>query len=270
MQSTGDWLLSGLNDFNRFVTSSEKLSTAGGFLQDLDPRFKIASAIVLILAAVLAKAAAALLVILAVAELAASASSVRFSHVFGWVWLPVLAFTGTVAMPAIFTTPGHVIARVPFTGWSIQSEGVNAAVLLVLRAEAATTISALLALTTAWPSLLKALRALRLPAVFVVILETTHRYLFLLLRTASEMSEARRSRSVGPLPPKEKRRIATATVGVLLSKTFQLSTDVHMAMLSRGFRGDVFVLDDFRARPADWLCLCLAVTLAVVLQLIFR
>jgi cobalt/nickel transport system permease protein len=270
VQNAGDWLLSGLEDFNRFVTSSEKLSTAGGFLQGIDPRFKIASAVVLILAAVFAKAAAPLLVILAVAALVASASTVRFAQVFGWVWLPVLGFTGVIAIPAIFTTPGHAIARVPIIGWSIQSEGVNAAVLLVLRAEAATTISALVALTTSWPSLLKALRALRLPAVFVVIVETTHRYLFLLLRTASEMSEARRSRSVGRLQRKEKRRIATATVGVLLSKTFQLSTDVHMAMLSRGFRGDVFVLEDFRARPSDWLWLSLAITFAVVLQLIFR
>ena len=270
MQSTGDWLLSGLNDFNRFVISAEKIGAADGLLQNIDPRFKIAAAVVLVVAVVFAKAPAAVLVILAIAGIVASASRVRFRHVCGWIWLPVLAFTGTIALPAIFTTPGHVIGRVPGLGWSIQSEGVNAAALLVLRAEAATTISALLALTTPWTRLLKGLRALRLPAVFVVILGTTHRYLFLLLQTAAEMSVARSSRSVGRLEVKEKRQIVTATVGVLLSKTLHLSTDVHLAMLSRGFRGEILVLNDFRARPADWFCLSVAVILVVILQLIFR
>jgi len=38
----------------------------------------------------------------------------------------------------------------------------------------------------------------------------------------------------------------------LLSKSLQLSGDVHLAMQSRGFRGEVYVMQDFRARMADW------------------
>jgi len=57
---------------------------------------------------------------------------------------------------------------------------------------------------------------------------------------------------VGELGPIESRRMAASAVGVLLSKSFQLSGDVHLAMQSRGFRGEVYVLPDFRARAADW------------------
>ena len=40
-------------------------------------------------------------------------------------------------------------------------------------------------------------------------------------------------------------------MGVLLSKSFQLSNDVYMAMLSRGFRGEVYTLDEFRLGRND-------------------
>ena len=101
-------------------------------------------------------------------------------------------------------------------------------------------------LTTPWAHILKALRVLRVPVVFVVILGMTYRYLFVILETALDMFESRKSRTVGTLDAADKRRLATATVGVLLSKSYQLSAEVHLAMQSRGFRGEVYVLRRFR------------------------
>ena len=40
-----------------------------------------------------------------------------------------------------------------------------------------------------------------------------------------------------------------------MSKTFDLSSEVYLAMQSRGYRGEVTVLDEFRARGFDWLML---------------
>ena len=71
------------------------------------------------------------------------------------------------------------------------------------------------------------------------------------------MFESRESRAVGTLDPEDKRRLATATVGVLLSKSYHLSLDVHLAMQSRGFRGEVYMLDDFEMHQADWAWLVL-------------
>jgi len=109
---------------------------------------------------------------------------------------------------------------------------------------------------------LKALRVLKCPIVVVAILGMTYRYIFEILRTALDMFESRRSRTVGELGPIESRRLAASAVGVLLSKSFQLSGDVHLAMQSRGFRGEVYVLPDFRARAADWCWLAGFVSLA--------
>jgi energy-coupling factor transporter transmembrane protein EcfT len=42
------------------------------------------------------------------------------------------------------------------------------------------------------------------------------------------------------------------TAGVLLSKSVELSHEVYLAMLSRGFRGEVRLLTDFRLRLRDY------------------
>ena len=104
---------------------------------------------------------------------------------------------------------------------------------------------------------------LRLPVAIVVVLGMTYRYIFLLVDSARDMLEARRSRMVGRLPGPDRRRLAAAIVGVLMSKTMQLSGDVYSAMLSRGFRGEVYLLDDFRSTALDWLMLVVFAAIAV-------
>jgi energy-coupling factor transporter transmembrane protein EcfT len=49
--------------------------------------------------------------------------------------------------------------------------------------------------------------------------------------------------------------MAVGSAGVLLSRTFQLSGDVYLAMQARGFRGEVHLLDDFAMKRLDWLAL---------------
>jgi cobalt/nickel transport system permease protein len=38
-----------------------------------------------------------------------------------------------------------------------------------------------------------------------------------------------------------------------MSKTLQLSGDVYLAMQSRGFRGEIYVLEEFEMSAKDWL-----------------
>ena len=83
----------------------------------------------------------------------------------------------------------------------------------------------------------------------------TYRYVFVILETALDMFESRKSRTVGVLDPADRRRLSAATAGVLLSKSIQLSSEVHLAMQSRGFRGEVHIMQDFRAKTADWFWL---------------
>ena len=81
----------------------------------------------------------------------------------------------------------------------MTAQGLLSAGYLVSRVETASTLSVLLILSTPWTHVLKALRVLRVPVVLVVILGMAYRYIFLLLESARDMLESRRSRMVGEL-----------------------------------------------------------------------
>jgi energy-coupling factor transporter transmembrane protein EcfT len=179
------------------------------------------------------------------------------------IWIAVLAFTGVIALPAIFLTPGQAIFRLPLLLWPVTLQGLTSAAFLTLRAETTATLSLLLILCTLWNQLLRALRFFRVPAVVVVMVTMTYRYIFLLLQTAHSMFESRQTRLVGRLAPVEQRRFAAASVGVLLDKAFQLSGEVHTAMQARGFRGDVRLLDELEMTNSDWLRLTVLLTIAL-------
>ncbi len=243
---------------------AEELAQADGFLQKLDPRVKIVGLLALILDATLSRNIFTILFVFATAVLLAAVSRVPVKILAARAWLPALVFTGTIALPIVFIAPGDALLRLPFLNWTITTQGLTSAFYLISRVEATVTLSLLLVLCTLWTHVLKALRVLRVPVVFVVILGMTYRYIFVMLETARNMFEARQSRLIGTLDGRESRRIAASSVGVLLTKSFYLNTEVYLAMQSRGFRGEVYTLDEFEMRPKDWLALVLFLTIAAL------
>ena len=137
----------------------------------------------------------------------------------------------------------------------MTSTGLTSAAYLVLRVTAAATFGFLLVFTTAWPRVLKALRAFGIPVVMVAVLGMTYRYILLLLEAAHDMFVARRSRAVGRLTAGERRRLAGQHAGVLLGRSLQLGGEVYLAMQARGFRGEVYLVEDFAMTRADWMAL---------------
>jgi cobalt ECF transporter T component CbiQ len=204
--------------------------------RSIDPRVKVVGALLLTIASISAhrlEVAAGLLILLTAT---ARYSGISWQRILA-AWASGLFFAAIVAVPAIFTS-----------GWKI-------AVLLVLRSEASLTCWLLVIMTTPFNLVLRALRALHIPAVFIAILAMTFRYIFLLVATAQDMLFSRRSRIVGRLNGADNRKLLVSTAGVLLGKSIQMSDDVYHAMLSRGFRGEIYVLEDFRMIPKDWLVL---------------
>ena len=250
---------------NAFV--ADHLAHKRGLLQALDPRVKVAALALLILASSAVYSLYVLLALLVFALLLAKCSRLAWRLLFTRVALPILAFSGLLALPALFLTPGPVVYQLPLLSWPVTAPGLRSVALLLLRVETIGTLSTLLVLTTSWPRVLRALRFFRLPVTLVVLLGMTYRYLFLLLRTAREMFEARQSRLVGALEGYQRRRLAAASVGVLLSKSLALSGEVDAAMRSRGFTGEVYLLDEPAIRRRDWwqLLLCAALSLLAIL-----
>ncbi len=248
-----DRLAHGITHALEHALDADRLASREGLLQRLDPRVKLGAMLGLIVLAVYVTSLTVLLGLFLLAVALAQASRIGIGRLARRAWLGVLAFTGLIALPALFLVPGDVILTLPVLSWTVSLQGARSAAFLLGRSETTATFALLLVLTTPWPHLLKAMRAFRMPVAIVVILGMTHRYVFVLLQAASQMLEARRSRLVGHLSPRDKRRLATATAGALLGKALETSTEVHLAMISRGYRGEPRLLDEFRTRPLDWM-----------------
>lgn len=259
-----DRLADGLARALDHALNADDLSRGDGLLQSLDPRIKLVGLSLLIVTAVSVSSLPVLVGLFGLVAALAPPSRVPLSRLFRQVWLGVLLFTGAIALPALVLVPGEVAFQLPLLPWPVTVTGLRSAGFLIARAETASTCALLLILTTPWPHILKALRIARVPMVLVVILGMTHRYIHILLDTAAQMVEARRSRTFGQLPPRERRRIATAVAGELFGKALHLSGEVHLAMLSRGYRGEVHLMDDFQTKPRDWLALSGAVAMATL------
>ena len=258
---------------------SESLASRPGLLQGLDPRAKLVTILFLIgIAGVFHHIFSLVLFNLWLFWLAKS-SRIPVGTFTKRVWVVVPLFTGIVVFPTLFNVvrPGtpllvlfHLSLPVKLGYWTIPrevaitKEGVAAAVLLILRVGASVSLAVLLTLTTRWNTLLKALSVLRIPPVFLSVLEMTYRYIFLLLHTSSDMFMARRSRLVGRANSREERRFVTSAMGNLWGKTAALSEEVHSAMLARGYAGVPKSLLRFEMKRSDWVWMVLVFIIAIL------
>jgi len=247
-----------------YTAAAEATASKPGLLQFLDPRVKVAGLLGLLVSSALAHRLSVVLGVFGVALILALLSRISWLVLAKRGWAGALLFSGSIALPAVFLTPGRIIFRLPLFDWPVTEPGMAGAALLIARVETAVTLTLLLILSTPWPRVLKALRALGAPVVLVVILGMTYRYVFLLLGAARDLFEARQSRTVGALNAAEARRFATSCIGVLLGKSLHLSSEAHLAMLSRGFRGEVHSLDEFMMSPRDWIALAAFAGLAII------
>ena len=246
---------------------ADQSAANGGLLQQLDPRVKLIGALLLIGGTVATSTLEIPVAILVLSLILALLSRISL-HVFAArVWVGIFFFTGLIALPAICLTPGTMIARLPWLDWSVTAQGLLSAVRLILRTETTATVALVLVLSTPWTHVLKALRVFKTPVLFVTILGMTHRYIFLLLQLARNLFEARKSRHVGSLDGAQKRHLAASGTAVLLSRSLQTGSDVFLAMQSRGFRGEVYIMDEFKFKTRDWVALAaIAVTVLVMLR----
>ena len=249
--------LRGLLTAGQEALFAEDTAKLDGILQRLDPRVKIAGLGALIVTAVSVRRLSVLLALFLLSVLCAIGSRISLRLLATRVWMAVLAFTGVIALPALFIGGGPEF-------WHIHLNGLRGAAFLILRAETTASFALLLMLTTVWSHLLRSLRFLGVPAAAVAVVSMTYRYIFVFIESAKQMLEARQTRLVGYLEPALERRFAAASVGALLDKTMVLSGDVYTAMQARGFRGEIRLLDDLEMRGRDWWQLSALLAIAMV------
>jgi cobalt/nickel transport system permease protein len=251
---------------------TERHARAAGWLQRRDPRAKVVGSLVAILAASLTTSLVGLAALYAATLAAARASRIPSGFFVKRVWLGIPFFAGIVVVPAIFFVPGDRVFDLGLGPVHVAPSwnGLAGAAIFVARVGVSVSLAVLLVVSTPWSDVLKSLRALRVPKVFVLLLSMTYRYIFLFLHTANGMLLARKSRMVGRTGGGEQRRWISGTMGNLMSRAFKMSNDVYAAMLARGYGGEIRSYADYRMRAADWAALGCVAVLAVAVSLAGR
>jgi len=245
---------------------AEKISARPGLLQSLDARVKVVFTLAWLIAVNLSHSLAVIAAVYLVVLGLARASRIPTMDFILRVWLFLPLFTGVLILPALFLTPGPPLASLPL-GLILTRTGLTASLFLLLRVSTSVSLTLLLILTTPWNAVLSALDIMRVPDVLILTLGITYRYIYLLLRIANDMFISRKSRVVGRLSGVDQRHIMAAAGTTLLSKSLHMSSEVHLAMKSRGFHGRVATLNLFKIQRQDWIWggLLLSLSLATII-----
>jgi len=273
--------IEGTARFLRDAILSEVIAKREGLLQSLDPRVRLVTILVLIVCISLMKSPVTIWAVYLFVLLLAVASSVSLLFFIKRVWLFIPLFSAVIIVPALFNvvTPGepvwtmvHLARNYDFGPYhipeaiAITRQGLLTAATFIGRVAASVSLAVLLTLTTRWSDLLRALGILRVPQIFILILAMTYRYILLLVQVVQNIHIARKSRTLRYGSTRSEQRWVASRMGYLFKRTWLMSQDVHRAMLSRGFSGEVRALTVFKTRNYDYAwCLFVAIICTVVL-----
>ena len=251
--------ITGALSFLKESIFAEEYASKPGFLQSLDPRIKVITIFLLIIATILTRSIAVSCVLYALCLILAYFSQVKISFFLKRTWIFIPLFSLLIAIPALFSifSPGESLFSVNLIGYKliITRQGLWGATLFVTRVTASVSFAVLLSLTTRHFDLLKVLRIFGIPQIFVMTLGMCYRYIYLFLEVAGNTYLAIKSRVGTTVHYKRGQRMVAWNMASLWLRSYHLNEAVYQAMLSRGYTGEPAVLENFKTRWVDWVCL---------------
>ena len=256
--------------FLKDAVFADEYAAQKGFLQARDPRIKVVCTGALLGLALLTKQSGFLLCLYFLCLVLACVSRIPLGFFLKRTWFFIPLFALCIALPAVFNvfSPGEPLWHFSFFGLplAITRQGVFSAALFFMRVLVSVSLAVLLALTTRHYALLKVLRVLKVPQVFVLTLAVCYRYIYLFIETLQNTYMAMKSRVGRIVSARQGQRVVASSMAGLWQRSYQMHSEVYRAMLSRGYRGEPQILEEFRAGAKDWLWLaCVAVFFVVSL-----
>ena len=273
------YLESGIKDFASLFTEGHnqwEVSLQKGFLNNLDARMKIAFWISLIIVislkhSVLSEAGIFiflfLLVVLGRLNLGRFYSKVLLLG-FGFGFLVSAPSALNIIVPGKTLIPLITFAQ-PYKFWvykvpqviGITEEGMRIVSLLTLRVFNSLSVSFLILYTTPFADIVKALKVLRVPDTFLLIISMTYKYILTFAHVVSDMYLARKARLAGASAKKEAGEWIAGRIAFVFKKTQLECEEVFKAMSARGFSGRMRFYYSRKLTSKDWaagLCLLAA------------
>jgi cobalt/nickel transport system permease protein len=275
--------IDGVLNFFQETIRSEGFYKLDGLLQSLDPRVKLISIFALIFAVSLVKDIRLLVIVYVLTLIFASFSKIEIGFFIKRVWLFIPIFTGLIVLPMIFNIflPGDMLFKIADIGKNahigpiglpesiyMTKQGVMTAAVFTLRVATCVSAVVLLFLTTRQDALFKSLRSIGVPKVYVLTLDMCYRYIFVFMDIVHDMHIAKKSRTIKKSSTFEEQKWVGGRIGYTMIKSLDMSERVHKAMTSRGFNGDVKILQDYKLKPRDYVAGLSTIFFSILLVLI--
>jgi len=255
-----------LGRFFSEMLDNEYIASRRGLLQGIDSRVKVITTIGLIILTTIVQNITTLFACYLLCLTLASLSRIPAKRI-AKMWLLIPIFTAMIILPATLNivtdgNPVLVLRHIQsdhFGPWrlpqvlAVTDDGLYVAARFILRTAVCITLALLLSATTQPAKLFKGLRLLGVPKIFVMTLAMMERYIGLLARVAQEIHLAKLSRAITPVGLKGEQKSLAAAIAALFRRTQALGNSIYLAMLSRGYTGEVHILQATQPRLRDLL-----------------
>ncbi len=183
--------------------------------------------------------------------------------------LPRLAVETPFAVFAVVLPFVAVGPQVELGWFSVSRPGLVAAVALLLKGTTGVVSAVAFAVTTPPRDLVRALQHLRVPDPLVTIASFMVRYVEVVSDQLRRMRVARESRGFRARSLRAWPALASST-GALFIRSYERGERVHLAMLSRGYRGRLPVTAPLAGTTGQWAAALLPAALATAGSVLVR
>jgi cobalt/nickel transport system permease protein len=191
----------------------------------------------------------------------------------GKIAIPTLAKRALIEIPFIFFA-----VLMPFFGTgerfelgplNLYRDGLLAGLSIVAKGTLGVLSAVILSTTTTAREILRGLERLRLPTIMVQIASFMLRYVNVISDEMERMKIARESRGFDATGVKHWKVIATSAAALFI-RSYERGERVHLAMLSRGFDGELPHTEAKSVGTRAWLIALTIPTLALITSISFQ
>jgi cobalt/nickel transport system permease protein len=203
------------------------------------------------------------------------------------IFLALAIFSALAGKISILTLSKRALIEVPFilfailmpffgTGerfelgpFNLYRDGLLAGLSIVAKGTLGVLSAVILSTTTTAREILRGLERLRLPTIMVQIASFMLRYVNVISDEMERMRIARQSRGFDATGVKHWKVIATSAAALFI-RSYERGERVHLAMLSRGFDGELPHTEPKSVGTSAWLIAFSVPALALLASLFFR
>jgi cobalt ECF transporter T component CbiQ len=245
-----------------------EFSSQNGLFQKIDPRIKVLFLLFYVMIVSLKRDVLPGLYIGGFIFILVLFSRIRIITFYSRVLFLGFFFGFLIAFPSAFNviTDGEIIGPVirlsrSLNLWiyhipaeiGITKEGIYGVIRLTLRVINSLSLSFLVLYTTPLPEIVRALKVLKVPDTFIMIINLSFKYIFIFSKTAEDMHLSKKSRMVREGTHTEAREWIVGRLAFIFRKTRLRYEEVFKAMIGRGFSDTLRLYGFPKMRSTDWV-----------------